>query len=118
MRTGPTNPVLMNLIEELKEKAREHDSSIWRRVAYDLEKPSRNRRVVNLSRINRYSSENEVVVVPGKVLSSGELDHSVTVAAFDFSDSAVSKISKIGKVMKISELIQESPKGKKIRIIG
>ena len=52
------------------------------------------------------------------MLSVGELDHNVTVAAFNFSDAALEKINKVGKAIPIKELIKEDPKGKGIRILG
>ena len=117
-RTGSTNPELKNLIQELKKKSIEHDAGIWKRIANDLEKPTRKRRIVNLYKINKYTKKDETIIVPGKVLSVGELDHPVTVAAFSFSGAALEKINKVGKTMPIDELIKESPKGKRIRILG
>jgi large subunit ribosomal protein L18e len=117
-RTKATNSVLKNLIVELRKKSQEHKAGIWRRVAEDLEKPSRQRRIVNLYKINKFTKENETVVVPGKVLAVGELDHPVTIAAFTFSGSALDKINKVGKAIPIGELIKEDPKGKRIRILG
>jgi len=117
-RTGPTNPVLRGLILELRKKANEHKANIWRRIADDLEKPTRQRRIINLYKINKYAKENETVVVPGKVLATGELDHNVTIAAFSFSGAALEKINKSGKAITINELMQEDPKGKRIRIFG
>lgn len=117
-RTGPTNPLLQDLIKELKKKALEQKVNIWKRIAEDLERSTRQRRVVNIYRINKFTKDNETVIVPGKVLSVGELDHKVVVAAFSFSNSAFEKINKVGKAMPINKLIQESPKGKKIRIMG
>ncbi len=117
-RTGPTNPELNGLIQELKKKSIEHGVNIWKRIANDLEKPTRKRRIVNLYKINKYTKKDETVIIPGKVLAVGDLDHPVTVAAFSFSGAALDKINKVGKTMPINELIKESPKGKKIRIIG
>ena len=117
-RTGPTNQILVNLINELKKKAQEHDCSIWKKIAVDLEMPTRKRRTVNLYKLNRFTKDNETVVVPGKVLGTGEIDHKVTIAAFAFSGNAMEKINKVGKAVYISELLKESPKGKGIRIIG
>ena len=102
-RTGPTNPVLSGLIQELRKKANEHKASIWKRVADDLERPTRKRRVVNLYKINKFAKNNETVIVPGKVLAVGELDHNVTVAAFTFSGAASDKINKVGKAIPINE---------------
>ena len=117
-RTGPTNPVLKELIEELRKKGSEENIKIWKRVASDLERPSRIRRVVNLLRINRYAKEDETVVVPGKVLGGGELNHKVVVAAYQFSESAIDKINKVGKAITIVDLMKENPKASKVRIIG
>ncbi len=104
---------------ELKKNASEHQVAIWKRIAEDLEKPSRQRRIVNLSRISKYSKENEVIIVPGKVLGSGTLDHKVVISAYQFSKSAVDKINEAGsKIIDINDLIKESPKGKNIRILG
>lgn len=118
-RTGPTNVVLQKLINELKKASIEQKANIWKRVALDLEKPTRSRRIVNLSRINSYTRENETIVVPGKILGSGILDHKLTISAYQFSQGAMEKINKAGaKVVPLPELIKESPKGKNIRIIG
>ena len=54
-RTGPTNLQLRKLIALLRKQKK----AIWKRVADDLELPTRQRRKVNLSRINRNVSENE-----------------------------------------------------------
>ncbi len=118
-RTGATNPLLQELIGELKKRANEQSVNLWKRVALDLEKPTRQRRVVNLSRINRYTEENEVIVVPGKVLGTGSLNHKLTIAAFQYSDGAKEKLEKSkSTVVSLLELSKESPSGKKIRIIG
>jgi large subunit ribosomal protein L18e len=117
-RTGPSNSQLRDLITELRKKANEHGMKIWKLIADDLEKPTRQRRIVNLYKINKNTKANETIVVPGKVLGIGELDHAITVAAWQFSESASEKINKIGKTLQITELLKESPKGKRIRVIG
>lgn len=118
-RTGPTNIHLKNLIARLKKISYTEKAAIWKRIANELEKPTRKRRVVNLSKINRYSREDETVIVPGKVLGAGSLNHKLTIAAYSFSDSAKENITKSnGKALTIQELINQNPKGKKVRIIG
>tara|TARA_B100000315_G_C14311484_1_gene466577 strand:+ start:276 stop:635 length:360 start_codon:yes stop_codon:yes gene_type:complete len=117
-RKGATNLQLRNLVKELRDLSSKQNVKIWDRIANDLEKATRQRRIVNLSRINRFVKENESIIVPGKVLGSGVLDHKVTVAAFNFSKSAVEKISKVGACLTIKELIEKNPQGKGIRIIG
>lgn len=117
--TGPTNPLLIGLIEDLKNKSIEQKVNIWNKIASDLQRSTRKRRIVNLSKINRYSKENETIIVPGKVLGSGILDHKLTISAYQFSNSAKEKLQKVGaKIISLNELIKESPKGKGIRVIG
>ena len=119
MRTGPTNPQLQTLVEELRQASFKSNVPLWKRLATDLAKPSRNRRAVNLSRIDRFSADGETVVVPGKVLATGDLNKKVTIAAWQFSQQAIEKIEKANsKAVTISSLLQEDPKGKKIKIIG
>jgi large subunit ribosomal protein L18e len=116
---GPTNPELRNLIQQLKEKAISTNQPLWKRIATDLESPSRNRRAVNLSRISRYAKKGEIVIVPGKVLASGELEQDLTIAAWQFSGNAREKIeSTQSKTMSLSELMKSPVKGKNVRIIG
>lgn len=118
MRTGPTNPQLKSLIAELKSRSYKEKGKIWGRLAEDLEKPSRQRRTVNLSRINRFAKDGETIVVPGKVLAAGELDRGITIAAWQFSDSAKEKIEKAnGKAMLLSDLLNAQSISR-TRIIG
>ena len=119
MRTGPTNPELQRLIAELKKASISQKAGLWKRIAVDLEKPTRERRVVNVSRIDSYANKNELIVVPGKVLGTGEISKSVIVAAWQFSKQAKDKIMKAkGDCMSIEELIAKKPKLSEIRIIG
>jgi large subunit ribosomal protein L18e len=117
--TKKTNPRLIRLISELKAASRQNGAGIWRDVARRLEKPSRNYAAVNLSKINRHTRPDDTVLVAGKVLGSGELDHSVTVAALGFSGKAMSKIESAGgKCLDLEKLMKEHPKGSGIKILG
>jgi len=114
-RTGPTNPIMQKMIAELKQK----DVKLWQRLARELEKPTRKRREVNLSRIQRHAKAGETVLVPGKVLAAGELTKKVNVAAWNFSAGAIVRIKAAGgKNLTISELIKLHPKGTGVKIIG
>ena len=113
------NEQLQMLIQELKKKSIDEKVKIWKRIATDLEKPTRNRRIVNLSKIDKYSKDNETVIVPGKVLGSGDLSKKITIAAYSFSEQAIDKIKESnGKALYIDELMKSNPKGNKIRIMG
>ncbi len=89
--TRKTNPRIVSLILTLKERANGDSAPIWKDVAKRLEAPSRNYAAVNISKINRHTAEDDVLLIPGKVLGAGLLDHPVTVAAVTFSESAVEK---------------------------
>ncbi|MCZ7392110.1 MAG: 50S ribosomal protein L18e [Candidatus Methanoperedens sp.] len=114
-----TNTQLLNLISGLKTQSREKEVPLWRDIALRLECPTRNYSEVNLSRINRYTKEKDVVLIPGKVLGAGELDHKLTVAAVSFSASAKNKITAAGgSCLTIDELMNRNPEGSRVRLIG
>lgn len=114
-RTGPTNKELRNLIQELKQLSLDQKVPVWKRIAKDLEKSTRQRRIINISKINRFSKANETIIVPGKVLGTGDINHNVTVAAWQFSESAKDKIKNF---LSIKELMKINPQGKKLKILG
>jgi len=117
-RTKTTNPHLIELISLLKKKARENEAPIWRSVAEFLSKPRQSQARVNLSRLNRYTDKSDSVIVAGKVLGAGMIDHPITVAAFRFSDNARKKIlSAKGKCLSIPELIKMNPRGTNVKIL-
>jgi len=112
------NPELLNLIRLLRGKAKENDAFIWKDVADRLSSPKRRRVAVNISRLNRHTKHKETVIVPGKVLGSGKLEHPLTVASYAFSKTARSKISKAkGKPLTIPDLLKDNPKGTNVRIM-
>jgi len=116
--TKTPNPELIQLIRFLKKQSREEDAEIWRDVAEHLSKPSRQRIAVNLSRINRNTQKGSTIVVPGKILATGTLNHAVTIAAFGASERAREKLKAArAKYMSIPELIEKNPKGSNITII-
>ena len=113
------NEQLETLIVELKKASIEKDVSLWKRLATDLEKPSRLMPEVNLSRIDRYARDGETVVVAGKILSMGDLSKKITVAAYRFSGKSVEKITAAGgSIISIEELLKKNPKGSKVRVLA
>jgi large subunit ribosomal protein L18e len=113
-----TNPNMKVIVASLKEKSYTEDAAIWKDIAKRLEKPTRQSAEVNISDINRHTAPDEMIVVPGKVLGNGSLDHKVQVAAMSFSKSAEEKISTAGgECMEILEVVEKNPKGSKIRIM-
>jgi len=114
-----TNPNLISLIEELKDRAREKEAPIWRDVAERLEKSSKHWAEVNLSSIEREVEEGDTIVIPGKVLGAGILNKEVTVGAFKASNSAEKSIAEAGgEVLNLRELAERKPEGSGIKIMG
>ena len=90
--SGIENKRLLALLNRLRKAKR----PFWKRVKELLSLPRRKRVAVNISKINRFSTEGETVVVPGKVLGSGKLEKPVRVAAFAFSKTAKKLIEEAG----------------------
>ena len=111
--TGPSNFYIRKLIRNLwKTKV-----NIWKKVSKKLSGPRRNRVKANLYRINKKTSKDEVIVIPGKVLSMGELDHTLTIACLEYSKSAKKKIESSGsKLITIEELLEQNPKGSGVKV--
>ncbi len=113
-----TNPNLIELIKNLKKKSYQEKATIWKDVARRLEKSTRRKAQVNLSKINRYSAADDTVLIPGKVLGNGNLDHKMQIAALSFSKMAQEKIEKAGgECFAIATVLEINPKGSNIRII-
>jgi len=117
-KTEKANPQLILLRESLKAYAKEHQANVWKELARRLEAPSSNYAKVNLSRLNRYTNAGDVVIVPGKVLGAGSIDHPISIGALNFSENARLKLlAAAGTVVTIDEIIQGSPKGSNVKII-
>jgi large subunit ribosomal protein L18e len=112
------NAQLQTLVRSLKRLGLEQECKLWKRIALDLERPTRIRRMVNVYKINHYAKDGDVILVPGKVCGDGEFTKKVTVAAYQFSESARAKINGAGKAITIQELMKDNPKGKKVKILG
>ncbi|MAG60180.1 50S ribosomal protein L18e [archaeon] len=111
------NPQMQTLLKDLQVAGR--SVALWKKVHKDLSRPSRKRSCVNLYKIAKFVREGETVIVPGKVLSVGELVKPVTVAAFNCSSAAREKITKEGgQVLSIKELLIKNPKGQKVRVLA
>lgn len=106
------NPSLRKEIIMLKKS----DHAFWIKVGNLLASPKRQKVSVNIEKINRFTENNDKVIVPGKVLSDGELSHEITLAAFSMSKNAKEKLGK-AKIRTIGQMIKENPDGKGIKLI-
>ena len=118
-RTGPTNPYLRQLIENLKKKSLGLKSPIWKDIAEKLSKPTRQKIEVNLSDIQRNVNDGETIIVPGAVLGTGVLSKKVNVAAWKISPTSKQKIENAGgEYLTIEQLMEKNPKGSNVEIIS
>ena len=114
-----TNSHLKQLTTDLYKLSSENKSNLWRTIADDLLVSTRNKKLVNLFTLDINAKDGETIVVPGKVLGTGDLNRKLTVAAYSFSKSAVEKIKNAkGSAITIQELLQKNPKGKDVRIFA
>ena len=114
-----TNQALVTLIGDLKDQSRLTDSALWRDVAMRLESSRSNWAEPNLSRLSRHAANEDTVLVPGKLLGSGDVLGKPSVAAYSVSAGARSKIEAAGgRILTIRELMDENPKGRGVRILG
>jgi len=119
MKRLKTNLALKKLITDLKDMGFKKGSPFLVEIAKRLEKPTRQMAEVNIGHIESFCKKDETILVPGKVLGTGELTKPVKIAAYKFSTEAKKKIEKVkGKVMTIRELVKSNPKGKKVRVFS
>ena len=113
------NQVGIQMVKELKQASTKNDAPIWLRLAKLALKTSVSKRVVNLTQINDVTKEGEVIVVPGKILGTGNVSHKITLSSFSISNSAAKKIIESGgNIIGFKEMIEKFPTGKGVRIIG
>jgi large subunit ribosomal protein L18e len=104
------------LVETLK--ACKHNDA-WRQVGIILARPSKMLPEINLGAIDAQSKEGDLIVVPGKVLSQGNIGKKVRVIALRFSASAKDKLKeKKGEAVSILDEIKINPKAEGIKIIA
>ena len=90
----------------------------WLKVAGILSGPRRSRTSLNLTDIEKNSKEGDTVVIPGKVLSQGEINKKIKVVALGFSEKAKEKLMKSkSDPTSILEEIKKNPEAKGVRIL-
>lgn len=113
------NTQIDNTIWTLRQAFKINKAPIWRALEEELESPRANRREINVRRLAEVTKSDEVVVIPGKVLGTGALDHKLTVCAFSISERAAKKVVNAGgRIITFEDVIKKYPDGKGVRIIG
>lgn len=90
----------------------------WLSLAVLLSAPRRRHIALNLDKINEEAKDGETIVVPGKVLSQGEINKKIKIVALNFSEKAKEKLlkSKIQAIILLEE-IKKNPEAKGIKIL-
>lgn len=113
------NPQLYNLINKLKIVGKKNNIPLWLTIAELLERPRSKRAEVNIYKLAKYTHEGSKVIVPGKVLGVGDINHKIILASLSISKTAAEKIKKSGGIiMSIEEMVDKFPDGKEVIIIG
>jgi len=90
----------------------------WLEISGVLTGLSKDKVVVNLSYIDKESKEGDIIVVPGKVLSMGELTKKIKIVAVNASESAIEKINNAKSTFStILEEIKLNPTAKGVKIL-
>ena len=113
------NQEVILMVNQLKKASVKNKAPIWSKLAKLALKPKSAKRVVNLKKINELTKESDVVIVPGKILATGNIDHKISLSSFSISNSAAKKIIESGgKILSFSEIIEKIPNGNGVKIIG
>lgn len=103
----------------LRSSLKKEKFPIWKLIIKELSKSRSIRREVNVGRLASVTADNEVVIVPGKILGSGNINHKITVWSSGISVAAANKIITAGgKLIPLEQVIEKYPTGKGVRIIG
>ncbi len=111
-RIGKTNPELAETINLAIKNPN------WLEIAKILASSTRKHSAVNLSSIDKKSELGDTIIIPGKVLSQGELTKRIKICAFSISKQTREKIkSAKSEFAYLIEEIKNNPKAEGIKII-
>jgi len=118
LRRVMTNTELLDIIRFLKTTARKNNAEIWETAAEHLSRPRRARAILNLNHVARLTNADSLVLIPGKLLGSGEIKHAVKIGAFQYSTSARAKVERAGgECMALKDFVARYPKGSNVRLV-
>ena len=107
------------LIIELEKTSRATKKQIWKDLAERIDKPSRNKADINIDELDSFAKKfkGKILLVPGKVLSKGELDEKVKIVAVSASEKAIEKINAKGEFILLRDFVSEKVKVSEIMIV-
>lgn len=107
-----SNPSVAKTVQE----ASNHEG--WKHIGKALSGGTRSYASVNLTKINNSTTEGDTVVIPGKVLGSGDITKKVRIVSLSISDSAKEKLKKTkSEYATILEEIKINNKAQGLKII-
>lgn len=115
MKINAEKSIVKEWLSTLSEASKkDHYPKLWKRVHRLVEVPEKRRVEVNLSKIESITKAGDNVLVPGKVLSNGEIKHSVTISAMGFSGSALKMLKDANcKIVPLKDMV----KAEKVHVI-
>jgi large subunit ribosomal protein L18e len=113
------NDLRLKLGYRLEKHSKKSKQRIWKDASEAVLASRKNRPAVNIAQISRNSKEGAKILVPGKVLGLGSINHKVTVAAYSFSKDARAKIAASGGMcVSINEFMESTPSAKDVVLLG
>ncbi|MDI1495330.1 MAG: ribosomal protein L18e/L15 [Cenarchaeum symbiont of Oopsacas minuta] len=112
-------PSMSRTVSVLEKTSNDNDSPIWSKLVKMAKGKTSTKRVINIKKIAKYTSDGDSVIVPGKVLGTGSISHKIILYSFSISDSAANRIMAAGGSVKpISDAIKNHPTGKGLIMLG
>lgn len=107
-----TNPILAESILKAKKL------TAWLKLANMISVPRRLQSSVNLDEIEKQTKEGDTVLIPGKVLGSGEVSKKIRIVALGFSKQAREKLKKNKcEIVSVLEEAKVNPKAHGIKVM-
>jgi len=90
----------------------------WNKYAKLLSQSTRNHSSINLEEIDKQTSLGDTILVPGKVLSLGEITKKIKICSFGISNEALERLKKTrSEWSSIVDEIKKNPKAEGLKII-
>ncbi len=112
----------VKLVASMEKAARKTKKPLWERLAEIMKSPSRHKIAVNLTKLNKIAaaSKGKILVVPGKILSTGEFTEKATIVAVAASEIAKQKMKGKADFITLAEFAKKFDKVdvSKVIIVG
>lgn len=107
------------LIASLEKTSRKTKKRFWKNIAEIINKPTRNKININLSKLDEMGEKfkGKTIVVPGKILSNGEIKNKIKVIAIEASEKAKEKVNSKGELILLKDFISEKVNVKDLVIV-